>query len=88
MDIENDKMVIIDDEGKEQLVHVLFTFHSDERNKDYVLYYEDGNEDEVMVMSYNENHELFPVIDDEELDEVEEVLNAFQEDEEEESKNN
>ena len=88
MEINEDKMVITDSEGKEHLAHILFTYHHDERDKDYVVFYEDGNEDEAIAMIYTKDHELIEITDEEELDEIEEVFNAFQEDEEEESENN
>ena len=83
MEINDNKMVITDEKGNEHLVNILFTYHHDERNKDYVLFYEDGNEDEIIAMIYTPDGELIEITDDEEYEEIEEVLNAFQEDEEE-----
>lgn len=77
-------MVITDEQGNEHLVEILFTYHSEERNKDYVVFYELDNPEEVMAMAYNENNEL-EEISEEEYDEVEEVLNAFQDEEDGES---
>ena len=82
MEIKNEKqMVVTDNEGKEHLMQILFTYDNEERKTSYVFFYdtEDPNE-EVVVMRYFENGELEPVEDDEEYDEVEEVFNAWQED--------
>ena len=82
MEIKNEKqMVVTDNEGKEHLMQILFTYDNEERKASYVFFYdsEDPNE-EVIVMRYLESGELEPIEDDEEYDEVEEVFNAWQED--------
>ena len=80
MEIKNEKqMVVTDNEGKEHLMQILFTYDNEERGASYVFFYdtEDPNE-EVIVMRYLESGELEPIEDDEEYDEVEEVFNACQ----------
>ena len=82
MEIKNEKqMVVTDNEGKEHLMQILFTYVNEERGTSYVFFYdtEDPNE-EVIVMRYLESGELEPIEDDEEYDEVEEVFNAWQDD--------
>ena len=82
MEIKNEKqMVVTDNEGKENLMQILFTYDNEERGASYVFFYdtEDPNE-EVIVMRYLESGELEPIEDDEEYDEVEEVFNAWQDD--------
>ena len=82
MEIKDEKqMVVTDNEGKEHLMQILFTYDNEERDSSYVFFYdtEDPNE-EVIVMRYLESGELEPIEDDEEYDEVEEVFNAWQDD--------
>ena len=82
MEIKNEKqMIVTDNEGKEHLMQILFTYDNEERGASYVFFYdtEDPNE-EVIVMRYFESGELEPIEDDEEYDEVEEVFNAWQDD--------
>ena len=82
MEIKNEtQMVVTDNEGKEHLMQILFTYDNEERGASYVFFYdtEDPNE-EVIVMRYLESGELEPIEDDEEYDEVEEVFNAWQDD--------
>ena len=82
MEIKNEnQMVVTDNEGKEHLMNILFTYDNEERKASYVFFYdsEDPNE-EVIVMRYLESGELEPIEDDEEYDEVEEVFNAWQDD--------
>ena len=82
MEIKNEKqMVVTDNEGKEHLMQILFTYENEERNTSYVFFYDTEDKDEeVVVMRYLESGELEPIEDDEEYDEVEEVFNAWQDD--------
>ena len=81
MEIKNERqMVVTDNEGKEHLMQILFTYDNEERKASYVFFYDTEDKDEeVVVMRYLESGELEPIEDDEEYDEVEEVFNAWQE---------
>jgi uncharacterized protein YrzB (UPF0473 family) len=82
MEIKNEKqMVVTDNEGKEHLMQILFTYDNEERGTSYVFFYDTEDKDEeVVVMRYLESGELEAIEDDEEYDEVEEVFNAWQDD--------
>ena len=82
MELKNDnEMVVTDSEGKEHLMHILFTYDNEERGCSYVFFYEVGDkEGNVMVMKYTDEGDLIDIEDDEEYEEVEEVFNAWQED--------
>ena len=82
MEIKNEKqMVVTDNEGREHLMQILFTYDNEERKTSYVFFYDTEDKDEeVIVMRYLESGELEPIDDDEEYDEVEEVFNAWQDD--------
>ena len=85
MEIKNDtQMVVVDSEGKEHLMQILFTYENDERKTQYVFFYDtEDKEENVIVMRYKgelDSGELEPIEDDEEYEEVEEVFNAWQED--------
>lgn len=88
--MDDNKLTYIDENGNEVLCEILFTFHSEEFEKDYVLFYPEGQEDEegkinVMAASYQEKDggegELFEVTTDEEWALIEEMLAAFENDE-------
>lgn len=79
-ELKDDEIIIYDDEGKEFLMKILFTYENEDRNSEYVFVYEESNPEDAYVMKYNDNNELFEVEDEEELKEAEEVLNAFNED--------
>ena len=81
--ITDEKQITIrDDEGNEHLMEILFTYEHDERGKKYVFLYTKDNPEEVIAMEYNDKGELFEIESDEEYEEVEEVFNAFMEEQE------
>jgi len=88
-------ITVVDEDGNEQLCEVLFTFDSEEFGKSYVLYYPIGTEDDeedveihASAFTPNENGEdgdLMPIETDEEWDLIEEMLNTFLEEQEDEN---
>ena len=88
MDLMDEKQItIMDEEGKQHVMEILFTYEHEERGKKYVFLYRKSNPDEIIAMEYNDNGELFEIESEEEYDEVEEVLNAFNEENFDEEKN-
>ncbi len=85
--MEDKTLRVIDEEGKEKDFEIVLTFKSEKTEKSYVIYKEPGDSDEVFAASYDEEAteggELKPIETDEEWDLVEEVLNSFLEEEEE-----
>ena len=81
MEINDEKkMVILDEEGNEHTVEILFTYEHEERGKKYVFFSEEDNPDEVFAMRYTEDGELEDIDDEEEYNEILEVFNAYQDD--------
>lgn len=76
----DDEIVIYDEDGNEFLMNILFTYENEERGAEYVFLYDNASPEDIIVMKYNENHELFEVTDEDELNEAEEVLEAYNED--------
>ncbi len=79
-------LTFIDEDGNEVLCEILFTFESKEFNKNYVLFYPVGSDDdeiEVMAAAYvpteDGEGELLPIETDEEWQMIEEVLDQFSE---------
>jgi uncharacterized protein YrzB (UPF0473 family) len=98
MEHGQEHITVVDENGNEQLFEVLFTFESADFGKSYVLYFPVGADEdeegeiEIQASSFTENAdtdgkvaggELRPVETDEEWDMIEEMLNTFLEDEEE-----
>lgn len=80
MEINDREIIIVDDDGVEVKYEILFTYENEDRNAQYVLYFDPNNPEEVFASKYNDNKEMFEIEDEEEWDEVEEVLNTFLED--------
>ncbi len=71
------------EDGTEMLCEIIFTFHSEDYNKSYVLYTPvEDDEGSVYASSFVETDqgmgELEDVTDDAEWEMIEEVLNTFQ----------
>jgi len=80
--MKDNVIYITDDNGKELEMNILLTF--DANDKQYVLVYQTGNEDDVYPFIYDEDGNLFEVEDAEELEMVQEVLAAYEEEKEQE----
>jgi uncharacterized protein YrzB (UPF0473 family) len=75
--LEN-KMYVIDDEGNEIEMEILFTFSNEEAGKNYVLFLNpQADSEEVFAASYDEEGTLTEVTDEDEWAMVEEVFGAF-----------
>jgi len=90
---DHDHITIVDEEGNEELYEILFTFESEDFDKSYVLVYpagtSEGEEIELSAFSYKESEgglegTLSSIETDEEWEMIEEVLNTFISEEEEE----
>jgi uncharacterized protein YrzB (UPF0473 family) len=95
MDHGENNITVVDESGNEQLCEVLFTFDSEEFGKSYVLYYPIGAEEdedeeiEIHASAFtptedNQDGELMPIETDEEWDMIEEMLETFLAEQEEE----
>lgn len=88
---EDRQITLIDDQGNEELYEILFTFHSDDYDKSYILLYpvatNEDEEIEVLAFSYDADSEgdvtssdLHEIEEDEEWNMVQGVLNTFLDD--------
>lgn len=78
--INDNQMKIINDNGEEVVVNILFTYNNEERNTSYVLFTFPEDEENVMALRYFEDGKLEEIDDPDEFAEVEEVLNAYLDD--------
>ena len=53
--LNDNQIIIYDEEGKEYLMNILFTYENPERKAEYVFIYDDNDPDEVIVMKYMKN---------------------------------
>ena len=75
--MKEDSIFIVDDEGNEVEMKIYFTF--DANDKQYVLVYEIDNEDVLYPFVYDMEGNIYPVEDEEELEMIEEVRQAYEE---------
>jgi uncharacterized protein YrzB (UPF0473 family) len=94
MEHGENQITIVDQDGNEQLCEVLFTFESEDFGKSYVLFQQVGEQDvddeegpEIHAYAFSPTDdggdgELIPIETEEEWDMVEEMLNTFYEEQE------
>ncbi|MEG0468451.1 DUF1292 domain-containing protein [Amedibacillus sp. YH-ame10] len=81
--LDSNSLYVTDEQGNEKRMEILFTFNDENRGKNYVVFVDpDEESDEVFASAYDEGGNLLPVESDEEWQMIEEVIGAFQEDEE------
>lgn len=73
--MDDNKIIITDENGKEMEMNILFTF--DNGDKNYVICFNDEDENTVYPFSYDEDGNLFCVEDEDELAMIDEVVQAF-----------
>ncbi len=83
LDVDN-KLIVIDENGNEKEMQILFTFDSKDYQKNYVLFFDPNAEEEIFASSYSEGGELNIVEDEKEWAMINEVLEAFLNEEEQE----
>ena len=83
---EKNKFIVLDEEGNEVECEVLFTFNSEETNKDYMVYTDNTTDDDGSVKVYAaifdpnaEKTELIPIETDREWKIIETILESIQE---------
>ena len=78
---ENGRFVFEDEKGEKKELEVYFTYHSDEFNKDFIVFFDPDDSDNLIACEYNEKtHEVFDIESDEEYDEIDKVIEAYQND--------
>ena len=90
MEQNENKIIIVDEQGRERVCEILFTYQHPETEKNYVVLYPidelDSDEEEMDLFAYSfiENEdgdgELFALETDEEYDMINEVIDQFYED--------
>lgn len=76
--VNDRKMVVTDEKGNEVEMEILFTTSLPETNKNYVFYLNPSDPvGQVYVSIYDDNGRLFPVEDESEWQQLEEVFNSF-----------
>ena len=89
--MEEKNFFVKDDKGNEKEFEIILTFESPETKEKYVIYKELGETDDVMAAVYTETGdgmgELEDIETEEEFQMVQDVLDAFYDEEDEEESN-
>ena len=81
--LDSSSLYVTDENGNEKRMEILFTFEDDNHAKKYVVFIDPEEEEgEVFASAYDDEGNLIPVESDAEWQMIEEVIGAFQEDEE------
>ena len=75
--MKENSIYISDENGKEIEMKIYLTF--DMNDKQYVVVYEEGNEEELYSFVYDNDGNLYPVDNEEELSLIEEVVSVYEE---------
>jgi len=78
-ELADDEMVVTKEDGTQDLLKILFYSENEERGLTYYFLYYPDRPEEVMVMVSSDGKEL-RVPSDEEMDEAEEIFDAYEND--------
>jgi len=67
-------------DGEQMTFRVLFTYHSEAFDRDYAVFYNEKDENNLIAYSYDEDLTLKPIEADEEYRELEIALRKYDED--------
>ena len=80
--LDSSSLYVNDENGNEKRMEILFTFEDEDHGKKYVAFLDPEEEEgEVYASAYDDDGNLIPVETDAEWQMIEEVIGAFQEDE-------
>ncbi len=74
---QNELITITDEDGSESTFVILFTYENEKRGSKYVFFYDEEDEDEIMYFRYYDDGTLEHVEDEDEIEEIEEVFDAY-----------
>ncbi len=81
--MEDNTIILVDENGKEEVFKIVLTFSHPETNAQYVVFEKENNDDAVYAYRYDDENNLYPIEDEKEWQFVEEVLESFNSDEQE-----
>ena len=77
----NNVLLFTAKDGTQMTFKVLFTFHSERFDKDYAIFYNEADEKQIIVYSFDENNVLSLVETEEEYEEIDRAVDDFAEEE-------
>lgn len=80
----NNILLFTGKDGTQMTFRVLFTYYSETFKKDYAVFYNEADEEQLIAYSFNEDNVLSALESDEEYKELEQALRKFDEEQSEE----
>jgi uncharacterized protein YrzB (UPF0473 family) len=75
-----DTIVMVDEKGNKKNLTIYFTYHSDKFDRDYVIFYDPDNEEELISAWVDEGGDLHDLETEDEFNELSSVVDEYQED--------
>lgn len=75
----NNILLFTGKDGTQMTFRVLFTYYSEAFKKDYAVFYNEADEEQLIAYSFNEDNVLSTLESDEEYKELEQALRKFDE---------
>lgn len=76
---ENDKIIFVDEEGNKTELLIYFTYKSEERNKNYVIFYDPLFPTDLIAGVIEEDGTISDIEDDDEYDELDQIIAEYEE---------
>ena len=75
--MDDNKIVITDNNGEENVFEILFTYEDEENGNKYVMYYSEEDDEQIFASRYDDDNHLYDIEDPAEWERLEEVLEDF-----------
>ena len=75
--MDDNKIVITDNNGEENVFEILFTYEDEENGNKYVMYYSEDDEEQIFASRYDDENHQYDIEDPTEWERLEEVLEDF-----------
>lgn len=75
--MDDNKIMITDNNGEENVFKILFTYEDEENGNKYVMYYSEEDDEQIFASRYDGDNHLYDIEDPAEWERLEEVLEDF-----------
>ena len=75
--MDDNKIVITDNNGEENVFEILFTYEDEENGNKYVMYYSEEDDEQIFASRYDGDNHLYDIEDPAEWERLEEVLEDY-----------
>jgi uncharacterized protein YrzB (UPF0473 family) len=73
----NNVLLLNKGDGEQTVYRVLFTYYSEKLSKDFAVFYNEADENDLVGFSFDENKTLYELKSDEEFSELNSALEKF-----------